>query len=57
MAQEGELATEQSLDENEDIEVHLCSLEELKEKLFNGEIIQSMHVTACMFAFEKLGLL
>lgn len=57
LATEGQLLKAQSLDENEDIEVHLCTLDELKVKLFNGEIIQSMHVTACMFAFKKMGLL
>lgn len=57
IARDGELMNAQSLDDNEDIEVHLISIEELKEKIFNGEIVQSMHVAACMFAFRKLGLL
>ncbi len=45
---------EQELDENEEIEIHLKTLEELKDILAKGEIIQSMHVTACYYAFQFL---
>ncbi len=53
----GKKVNDQSLDDNEDIEVHLCSIDELKEKLRRGEIIQSMHVTCIFYALDKLGKL
>ncbi len=43
------------LDDFEDIEVHLLSLEEVKRMLKQKEIVQAMHVTALMYALEKLG--
>ena len=54
LAKGGVLSTTQSLDDNEDIEVHLVSIEELKELLDTNQIIQSMHVTACYYAFKKM---
>lgn len=56
IAKGGELKKEQSLDENEDIEVHLLELDELKEILQKGEIIQSMHITTIFYAFQHLGI-
>lgn len=47
----------QSLDPNEEIELHLLSLEEVKDLLKNGLVYQSMHVTALFHALEKLGQL
>ncbi|MBC7850929.1 MAG: NUDIX hydrolase [Chitinophagaceae bacterium] len=44
----------QQLDENEDIEVHLKTIEELKELIASNQIIQSMHVALCYHAFAKL---
>jgi len=46
---------EQHLDENEDIEVHLVSIPQLKEMLRRNEILQSLHVTCILYALEKLG--
>ena len=57
LATGGELKYQQSLDENEDIEVHLFTVDEVKSKLKAGEIIQSMHVTCLFYALEKLGSL
>ena len=54
LARGGVLSSTQSLDDNEDIEVHLASVEELKELLNTNQIIQSMHVTACYYAFKKI---
>jgi len=54
LARGGILSSAQSLDDNEDIEVHLMSIEELKELLDTNQIIQSMHVTACYYAFKKM---
>jgi ADP-ribose pyrophosphatase len=55
LARGGELKTAQSLDDNEEIEVHLTTIDELKELLHSNQIIQSMHVTACFYALKKLG--
>jgi 8-oxo-dGTP pyrophosphatase MutT (NUDIX family) len=57
LARGGVRVTDPMLDENEDIEVQLMSLNEVKELVDRGEMIQSMHVTACYHAFRKLGLL
>ena len=55
LATGGELVAEQVLDQNEEIELHLFSLEEVKSLLKRQEIKQSMHVTALLYALEKLG--
>lgn len=55
LATGGELVQEQHLDEGEDIDVLFASVEEVKELLRSGEIIQSMHVTCIVKALEKLG--
>ncbi|MFM9909852.1 MAG: NUDIX hydrolase [Chitinophagaceae bacterium] len=55
LAKGGELIGDQHLDDNEDIEVHLVSIAELKNLLNTNQIIQSMHVTACFYALQKLG--
>lgn len=57
LATGGKKVEEQALDENEDIEIHLFSLDEVKDKLRAGEIIQSMHVTCLFYALDKLGRL
>lgn len=51
----GRLTGQQQLDDNEDIEVHLSTLNELKAILQQGLIIQSMHVTTCFYALQRLG--
>jgi hypothetical protein len=48
---------EQDLDHNEEIELVLLSLEEVKDLLQNQEVLQSMHVTALFYALNKLGVL
>lgn len=55
IARGGELKHQQELDDFEEIEVHLFTIPELKELLRSGQIIQSMHVTACFYALERLG--
>ncbi len=57
LATGGKLVKEQSLDDNEDIEIELCTIEELKQLLDNSEIIQSMHVTAIYYGLKKLNKL
>lgn len=55
LATGGKKVKEQELDHNEDIEVKLASLDELKQLLRENQIVQSMHVTAIMYALSKLG--
>ena len=57
LATGGKPVKAQELDDNEDIELHFVSFDELRQMVMNGGIIQSMHVTAIFFAFQKLGLL
>jgi ADP-ribose pyrophosphatase len=44
-----------SFDENEELEVMLASIEEVKELIRENKIIQSLHVTSMMYALMKLG--
>lgn len=57
LATGGKLVKEQELDDNEEIEIVLCTIDELKELLEKNEIIQSMHVTAIYYGLKKLGKL
>ena len=45
----------QELDPNEEIELVLVSMDELKAMLARNEFIQSMHVTCMLYALKKLG--
>jgi 8-oxo-dGTP pyrophosphatase MutT (NUDIX family) len=55
LATGGEKTSEQKLDETEDVEVVLYSIDEVKQLLREHQIVQSLH-TACMFyALERLG--
>lgn len=54
LATGGERKADQALDENEDIEIHLLSIEEVKQLLEDNQIVQSMHATALFYALEKL---
>jgi 8-oxo-dGTP pyrophosphatase MutT (NUDIX family) len=51
----GEKTGEQKLDETEDLEVVLYSIEELKDLLKENKIMQSMHVSCIFYALNKLG--
>lgn len=44
-------------DEGEDIEIHLCTLDEVKHFLKTQQFIQSMHVTGLLYALQHEGLL
>lgn len=44
-------------DWQEDIQLHLVPLTQLRERVFSGRMIQSLHITACIFALERLRLL
>ena len=54
LARGGKKVTEQQLDGNEEIEVVLLSVEELRQLLRDHQIIQSMHVTCIIYALDKL---
>jgi ADP-ribose pyrophosphatase len=55
LATGGQLVKEQELDHNEEIEIHLFNLKEVKQLLRENKIVQSMHVTALFYALNKLG--
>jgi len=55
LATGGRLTQGQDLDPNEEIEVYLYTYEELKQLLKDNGIVQSMHVTAFFYAFQRLG--
>jgi len=55
LATGGKKVKEQELDHNEEIEVVLISIDELKQLLREHKIFQAMHVTTIMYALVKLG--
>ncbi|HEU4606704.1 MAG TPA: NUDIX hydrolase [Chitinophagaceae bacterium] len=57
LATGGRKTAKQELDDNEEIEVELCSIDELKDMIRQNQIIQSMHVTAIFYGLAKLGAL
>lgn len=54
IARGGVKTSEQDLDDNEDISLHLMSKEEVESLLQNNEIKQAMHATALFYALPKL---
>ena len=48
---------EQALDHNEEIEVYLYTIDEVKKLLSENQIIQSMHVTALYYGLSKMKVL
>ena len=57
LATGGKKVGEQTLDHNEEIEVVLVTIDELKQLLKDRKLPQAMHVTAIMYGLEKLGAL
>jgi ADP-ribose pyrophosphatase len=57
LATGGKLVQAQQLDHNEEIEVYLFTIDEVKQLLRTNQIAQSMHVTTLFYALEKLGKL
>ena len=55
LARGGTKIAAQDLDHNEEIEIELASVEELKQLLRENKIVQSMHVTCILYALERLG--
>lgn len=54
LATGGKKVTEQSLDKNEEIEIGLYTLDEVRKMLLQNEIKQSLHAACLFMAFEKL---
>jgi ADP-ribose pyrophosphatase len=54
LARGGKKVGEQQLDGNEEIEVELFSVDDVKKLLKENKILQSMHVTCLLYALEKL---
>lgn len=55
LAKGGKKVQDLQLDHNEDIEVVIVTLDELKEMLRKNKIVQALHVTTIMYAFMKMG--
>lgn len=54
LARGGIKTSKQELDENEEIEVVLVSIDELKDLLKKNQIIQAMHVSCIMYGLQRL---
>ena len=54
LATGGRLIKQQELDHNEEIEIYLFSLDEVKKLLAENQFLQSMHVTALYYALTKM---
>ena len=54
LAKGGKQVAQQQLDGNEEIEVELLSLEELKQLIRGNKIVQAMHVTCIMYGLDRL---
>lgn len=57
LATGGRYIQKQELDHNEEIEVYLFSVDEVKKLLAENQIFQSMHVTALYYGLSKMKFL
>ena len=55
LATGGVKTQEQKLDHNEEIDVELYSIDEVKNLIKENKIPQSMHVACMLYGFQKLG--
>jgi 8-oxo-dGTP pyrophosphatase MutT (NUDIX family) len=55
LATGGKQTAKQQLDHNEEIEIELFTVEEVKQLLKNNQILQAMHVSCLLYALEELG--
>ncbi len=55
LAKGGKKVANQELDHNEEIEIELVSIGELKQLLKENKIVQAMHVSCIVYALERLG--
>jgi 8-oxo-dGTP pyrophosphatase MutT (NUDIX family) len=53
----GEKQKDQELDHNEDIEVCLFTVDEVKQLIRDNQFYQSLHVSALLYALNKMGQL
>lgn len=51
----GRKVADQSLDEGEDVDVELMTIDEVKTLVRQGRILQSLHINTIFLALEKLG--
>ncbi len=54
LAMGGRKIAAQELDDNEEIEIDLVTIDELKQLLRENKILQAMHVTCMMYALQRL---
>lgn len=57
LASQGELHPTVNPDWQEQIQLHLLPVAQLRDLVFSGRMLQSLHITASMFALERLRLL
>lgn len=57
LAKGGRKVAEQKLDETEDVEILIHSIEEVKQMVHENKIVQALHTTCIFYALEKLHLL
>ena len=55
LARGGVKTHEQKLDHNEEIEVKLYTIDDLKSLIKENKIVQAMHVTCILYGLQKLG--
>lgn len=55
LATGGKKTAEQKLDHNEEIEIELLTIGQLKQLIRENKIVQAMHVTAFLYAMQELG--
>jgi len=55
LARGGKKAGEQDLDPNEEIDVELWSIDDVKQAIRENKILQAMHVTCLLYALERIG--
>ncbi|MGZ3837409.1 MAG: NUDIX hydrolase [Flavisolibacter sp.] len=55
LARGGEKVSEQNLDDTEDVEVLIHSIDEVKQLIKENNIVQALHTAAIFYALEKLG--
>jgi 8-oxo-dGTP pyrophosphatase MutT (NUDIX family) len=57
IAREGIKVDKQKLDDTEDIEVVIYSIEEVKQLIRENKIVQALHSASIFYALERLGIL
>lgn len=54
LAKGGKKTAMQKLDPNEEIVIKLIPMQEVKEKLYNGDIMQALHCSCLFYGFQQL---